>query len=937
MSKLTELIKFGQSYWLDNLSREIIEDGSLKEMVTNKGLRGITSNPSIFQKSISGSDTYDAQIKELTKQGKSTQEIYEALTVKDVQDACDILLPVYESSNGTDGFVSLEVSPFLARDTQGSMNEARRLWKLVDRKNSMIKIPGTKEGAPAIEEMIYEGININVTLLFSIENYKRVAEAFQSALHRRIEEGKPVDHLFSVASLFVSRIDVLVDQLLSHYIIPGQKCTDRCPQFLLGKAGIATAKLCYQEFKELFSTEQWESCDKKGAHLQKPLWASTSNKNPLYQDVRYVNALIGNHTINTLPPETIKDFEDHGTMEQDAIEKNMDEIKDFYKKLKFFDIDINFVTKELENEGIQKFIEAYAKLMTGLSKKRNDLLKDAIAQQSINAQKLDKEFKSTCQALDEIQAGMRLFKQDPHLWKNDFENVQAISERMGWLTLPEDMMKKIDEFNKFVDVLRREGYTSTVLLGMGGSSLCSEVAKDTFKTKSGYLDLFVLDNTSPEAIKAVEDKIDLEKTMFIVASKSGGTVETISFFHYFYKKLKAIKGDKAGENFCAITDPGTNLVTIAKDNKFRKTFQNPPLLGGRYSVLSDFGIVPMALMGVDIKGLLESAQQMKANCDPAIPSESNLGLSLGVILGVCQKHKKDKITFVQSSSIASFGYWVEQLLAESTGKEGQGLIPINGETLGSPDDYGNDRLFVHLFLKSDDNQSDNDKLAALEKSGHPIVRIEMHEKLDLGAAFYHWEIAVAISAIIMKINPFDQPNVEESKQNTKEILSERNKDGSLKKGEPKFTADGISIYVNEKLNKMDSVKNAMDSFLNEVAANDYIAILPYVLMTSERKEMLQNWRMKLRNKYKVATTLLAGPRYLHSTGQLHKGGPNSGHFVIFTHDEEGELPIPENDFDFGTLDFSEALGDFKALNDKKRKVIRINLSANIESSLKKVF
>jgi len=938
MSKLTELINYGQSYWLDNLSRQIIEDGTLQEMVSQKGLRGITSNPSIFQKAISGSNTYDRQIKELTEQGKNIQEIYEALTVKDVQDACDILKPVFDESKGRDGFVSLEVAPFLARDTQGSMNEARRLFKLVNRKNCMIKIPGTKEGIPAIEEMLYEGININITLLFSIEGYKAVAVAYQNAIHRRMEEGKPIDQLASVASLFISRIDVLVDQLLSHYIIPGQKCDDRCPDTLLGKAGIITAQLCYQEFKTIFSSDHWENCLKKGAHPQKPLWASTSSKNPLYPDVRYVNALIAENTVNTLPDETILAFESHGTLEKNAIEENIDEIKHFYKKLKFFDIDINFVTKQLENEGIQKFIEAYSKLMNGLAQKRNDLLKDTISTQKINAQKLEKEFKETCAALDEMQAGMRLFKQDPYLWKSDYENVQAISERMGWLSLPKESLKKSEEFISFVEEVKSEGFKYTVLLGMGGSSLCSEVAKDTFKTKSGFLELIVLDNTSPEAIQAVENQIDLANTLFIVASKSGGTTETISFFQYFYDKVKTIKNDTAGKNFCAITDDGTNLVALAKEHNFRKIFLNPTQLGGRYSVLSDFGIVPMALMGVDIQGLLLSAQQIQSSCDPSIPAENNPGLALGILLGVCQKHKKDKITFVQSDSISSFGYWVEQLLAESTGKEGKGLIPINGETLGAPEDYGNDRLFVHLFLADDNNQEAEEKLKALESSGHPVVRIQLQNKIALGAEFYRWEIAVAISAIIMKINPFDQPNVEESKQNTKEILSERDENGALKKGKPLMEKEGISIYTDAISDNKgeDSAKDYITSFLNQAQENDYIAILPYMLMTDSRKALLQSWRMKLRNEHKVATTLLAGPRYLHSTGQLHKGGPNTGIFIILTHEEENTLAIPNNNYDFGILDLAEALGDFKALNDKKRKVIRIHLGTKPDAGLQTI-
>lgn len=941
MNKLIKLLDYGQSYWLDNLSRTIIEDGSLKKMVSDEGLRGITSNPSIFQKSILGSDIYDSQIKDLVGDGKSPAEIYEALAIKDVQDACDILKPVYDKSKGADGFVSLEVSPFLARNTHGTMEEVRRLAKAVDRKNCMIKIPGTKEGVPAIEEMLYEGININVTLLFSLENYVAVAEAYQKAMERRLDEGKSNEHIASVASLFISRIDVLVDQLLSPHIIPGHHCDNTCPEHLLGEAGIAMAKVCYLKFEDLFSGENFKRLSNHQTKVQRLLWASTSNKSPLENDSRYVNQLIADQTVNTLPLETIEDFKKNGHLQKDAIKNQPEEAKHLFEKLKLFNIDIIFVTQQLENEGIQKFIDAYNTLMEGLTKKRNEILNKQRIDLKINTQKWKKEFEATCASLDEIKAGARIFKQDAHLWKSDYENIQSISERMGWLTLPEDSLKKVPEIVELVDQTRKEGFESVVLLGMGGSSLCSEVARETFKVKKEYLELYVLDNTSQEAIQDLERKIDLSNTMFIVASKSGGTTETLSFFHYFYAEVQKVKKEKAGENFLAITDPGTQLVDIAKEHNFRKVFLSPAEVGGRYSVLSDFGIVPMAFMGVDIQSLLEDALQMKAGCSEEIPCILNPGLSLGAFLGVCQKHQVDKITFVPSSSISSFGFWAEQLIAESTGKEQTGLIPINGEQLGEPDDYGKDRIFIQLSLDGDDCAKENGQLEKLEKDGHPIVRINLKDKINLGGLFYLWEIAVATASILLKINPFDQPNVEESKQNTKEILAQRNENGQLKIGEPVLKTAGISFFSPKRLEVNDkekdtSTKNVINSFLDQAKKGDYIALLPYFLMTEERIKILQGFRNQLRDQYKLATTLLEGPRYLHSTGQLHKGGPNSGLFILITANENGSIQIPEKDFDFKTLDLAEALGDYKALKDKDRRVLRINIENNLDNHLKEL-
>lgn len=370
MNKLIKLLSYGQSYWLDNLTRSKIISGEIAQRVTEQGLRGITSNPSIFHKAFSEGNEYDPQIKQLAQEGKTAQEIYDALTVKDVQDACDILMPVYKKSKGTDGFVSLEVSPYLARDTEGTIKEARRLYGLVNKANCYIKIPGTREGVPAIEQMLYEGVNINVTLLFSINRYVEVAKAYISAVERRLKEKKPIDKTVSVASFFLSRIDVLVDQILHQYDIPVLQKKKPVPASLYGKTGIASAKLAYQEYKKLFEGKKWEKSANAGAHVQRLLWASTSTKDPKFSDVMYVDALIGKETVNTLPDKTIDAFADHGTLKKNAIEDDLNDAKQLWKDLKHFDINIDQVTQQLEYEGVEKFIAAYDDLMKGLELKR---------------------------------------------------------------------------------------------------------------------------------------------------------------------------------------------------------------------------------------------------------------------------------------------------------------------------------------------------------------------------------------------------------------------------------------------------------------------------------------------------------------------------------------------------------------------------------------
>ncbi len=940
MNSLLDLINYGQSYWLDNLTREKIKSGELKRRVTKEGLRGITSNPSIFNKAISSSSDYDQQIAKLVQQKKSVPEIYEELTVKDVQDACDVLRPVFDSSNGVDGFVSIEVSPYLANDTEGTMIEARRLHEKVNRPNCFIKIPGTEAGVPAIEQMLYEGININVTLLFSIQSYEAVAKAYVNAIERRIAEGKPINNVASVASFFLSRIDVLADQLLAQLMIPEKDPNSvPRPEDLLGKTAIASAKLAYQSFKKIFGGERWNSLVEKGARVQRPLWASTSTKDPAYSDVKYVEPLIGRDTVNTLPDETITAFGDHGKIEADSIEKDIANAEKIFGDLEKVGIDLDFVTTQLTNEGVQKFNESYDKLMRDLNEKRKKILGANIGVQKINFASAKSEANSVLKSLDEKQFSRRVYARDAHLWKYEPDQVSEIKIRMGWLDSMEFFLSKADDMLGFAKEIKNAKYKFVVLLGMGGSSLCPEVAKETFGSKTGYPVLFVLDNTDPAAVKNVEDNVELTKTLFVVSSKSGSTAETDSFYKYFYDKVKNVDADNAGDHFITITDPGTILVREAKEKNFRRVFENPEDFGGRYSALSFFGLVPMALIGIDIKAILTHAHQLHLSCSSYIPSDSNPAVLAGTFMGINQKRGRDKITFILSRSIYSFGYWVEQLIAESTGKEALGIIPVESETLGNPEVYSNDRQFVYIYTSEDRDSKVERKLTALEKANYPVARVEIKDINSLGAEFFRWELATATAGKIIGINPFDQPNVAESKKNTGSLLSEWKKNGSFETETPVVETSDVKIYCDQNASWLfeghrKSAADFINYYLKLAKPGDYIAMLAYFLKTQQRDKVLQQIRMMLRDSKKTATTLGYGPRYLHSTGQLHKGGPNKGLFLLFTADSNIDLPIPDEQYGFATLQRAQALGDFRSLNNHNCRVVRIHLGNNIENGLK---
>ncbi|MFP3869577.1 MAG: bifunctional transaldolase/phosoglucose isomerase [Syntrophobacteria bacterium] len=942
MHSLLQLRQYGQSYWLDNLTRRMINDGELKRRVTEKGLRGVTSNPAIFNKAISASEDYDEQIRDLVGSRLQVHQIYEELVVTDVRDACDLLRPVYDESEGVDGFVSLEVSPYLAHDTEGTMSEARRLYHAVDRPNVLIKIPGTPEGTPAVEQMLYEGVNVNITLLFSIQNYEAVAEAYIKALERRRAAGRRVDNVASVASFFLSRIDVLTDQLLAHRFRSGLKAERGCtPEQLLGRLGIASGKLAYQSFKKLRTSERWKALEREGARVQRLLWASTSSKSPLYSDVYYVEPLIGPDTVNTMPSETIAAFADHGEVIDRSVEIDVEDSRQVFTNLKEVGVNPELVTEHLLNEGVQKFLDPFDKLMATLAQKRQQFLGNKLALQTVTLGKAGVTVQAGLAALDGRQFGRRMAEGDPFLWTSVSETAEKIGNRLGWLRSIAGFREKVDEIAGFAAGIREADFRHVVLLGMGGSSLCPEVCAAIFGSATGWPHLLVLDNTDPAAVRTVESQIDLAKTLFIVASKSGTTTETLSFYRHFYELAEKRLERPAGKHFVAITDPGSALAVEAERKQFRHWFENPEDIGGRYSALSCFGLVPMALLGMDIGRLLDRALEMQTSCGAYVPAAANPAVELGTVLGLLHRQGRDKVSFVLPESLDAFGYWIEQLLAESTGKQGVGLVPVEGEPVGYPGVYAADRVFVHMSTAEAEEAYTEQKLRGLEEAGHPVVRIQLGDKINLGAEFFRWEFATATAGALLEINPFDEPNVSESKENTRTLLTEWREKGRFNTDDPLVEENGIAVYGDpvspwlENLSR-DSLEAFLGGFVDLAGPPDYLALLTYFLRTPERHKTLQALRVSLRDRLKVATTLGYGPRYLHSTGQLHKGGPNRGVFVVITAEADEDTPIPGSEYGFATLQRAQALGDFRSLINKDRRVIRIHLAGDLDHGLREV-
>ena len=539
----------------------------------------------------------------------------------------------------------------------------------------------------------------------------------------------------------------------------------------------------------------------------------------------------------------------------------------------------------------------------------------------------------TFDKLDAENFSRRLWECDATLWKSAPEHQKIIHNALGWLTVSQTMLEHIDELLSFVEDVRRAGFKHAVVLGMGGSSLCPDVCRATFGTTPNFLKLQILDSTVPERVLRVDESVDLAHTLFLVSSKSGGTVEPLSFFKYFYDRVQSIKCDAASENFVAITDPGTSLEKLAAEKNFRKIFPGQPDIGGRYSALSNFGMVPAALACVDVRALLAHAEKAAQDSAASVPAEESPGVSLGVIMGEAAREGRDKLTFIVSPGIQTIGEWLEQLIAESTGKEGKGVIPVAGEDLGAPSVYGNDRLFVRIQLRSESDPSVDQKLKALGVAGHPIVRIEINDKLDLGEEFFRWEVATATAGSLLEIDAFDQPNVQESKDNTNRLLAQFIAEGKLPEDSPSTTSGDVSLFAHSGAST-GSVEDALTDFLKQRRSNeDYVAIMAYLESTPEHDATLHNIRMSLRDGLGVATTLGYGPRFLHSTGQLHKGGPNDGMFIQITADDAVDVPIPGEPYTFSVLKRAQALGDLQSLQGKNRRVIRLHLAKNVGASL----
>jgi transaldolase/glucose-6-phosphate isomerase len=935
INPLAALHGYGQAVWLDFLARRFIAEGGLKKLVEQDGLTGVTSNPSIFEKAIIGSTDYDSTLKKAEAESDlGVMTLYERLAIEDIQHAADTLRPVFDATKRADGYVSLEVSPYLAMRTEATVAEARRLWQAVGRDNIMIKVPGTKPGLPAIRQLIGEGINVNITLLFSQQVYEEVVEAYLAGLERLVAQGGDPGKLASVASFFVSRIDVAVDKLIDERLRQTNAADMReALTGLHGKVAIANAKLAYQRYKRLFAGARWEKLRAKGARVQRLLWASTGTKNKNYSDVLYVEELIAGDTVNTMPPATMDAFRNHGKVRR-SLEENVEQAQRVMAALDRVGISIDAVTAKLVEDGVQLFADAFDQLLGAVARKRSALLGEKLDSQTRSLPpELEKAVAASLESWRHDGNERRLWAGDARLWRGTDE-----ANWLGWLGIVDEQRKRVDQLEKLAEDIRQQNFSHIILLGMGGSSLGPEVFAQTFGRQPGRPELRVLDSTDVAQIRTIESKIDPARTLFIVSSKSGSTLEPNILKQYFFAcAKKAVGAEQAGSRFIAITDPGSKLQEIAERDRFRHVAFGIPSIGGRYSVLSDFGLVPAAAMGLDIARLLTATQTMVRSCAADVPPADNPGVVLGTILGVLGKSGRDKVTIVASPGIADFGAWLEQLLAESTGKNGKGLIPVNDEPLGAPDVYAQDRLFVHIRLTGAADMKQDDAVAALERAGHPVVRIGVTDRYHIGQEFFRWEIATAVAGAILQINPFDQPDVEASKDKTRELTAAYEKSGKLPPEAPLLEEQGVALFADEMnrnaFGNANTLVECLAAHFERLNAGDYCALLAFVERNKLHHDALQEIRLLIRDRKRVATCLGFGPRFLHSTGQAYKGGPNTGVFLQITCDDAPDLQVPDRKYTFGVVKAAQARGDFEVLNERGRRALRVHFGTHVAAGL----
>jgi transaldolase/glucose-6-phosphate isomerase len=947
-TRLEQIAAQGQSVWYDHLRRAMLDSGGL-EAVLGAGARGALSDSETLRRAILAGTDYDQAIARLAQAGHPDRQIAQQLVVEDARSAADRLLPVYEETHGLDGYLSLWLDPELADDRRAILSEATRLTQAVQRPNLMLEIPATPPGLAALRALVAQGVSVHATLVFSVEAYQEAAEAYIQGMAELAESGADLSRAASLVGIHLSDLDRKVDRMLA-----GLGADELQAALLRGRSAVALARAVQAHRREFYRRSEWTRLAQAGARQQRLLFRGLLPLDPSLPDDYYIGALVGADSVSAPGPEAFEVMRRPGSIGP-SLEGGLEGTQQRLEALAELGLDMQEVGRELQGELLSAARESWRGLHQAVAEKRR-LLSAGWKPLAVAAASLEP---AADRALGEMQAfriPQRIWAADHTVWKPD---PTEIADRLGWLRAGSMMRAQIERLRGLAVAFRADGYTRVVLLGMGGSSLAPETLLRTFGAREGYPELRVLDTTDPAAVHGLAKDLDLERTAFIVSSKSGTTQETLSLFKFFYRRAVAALGEwRAGEHFLAITDPGTPLAGLAERLHLRGALLNDPNLGGRYSALSFFGLAPAAVIGLDLPLLLERAEQAASASERWVPAADNPAARLGALLAEAARQGRDKLTLLTPPAIHSFGDWAEQLIAESTGKQGAGILPVVGERPGPPEVYGDDRLFVALWLDERVGESAGpgaDGLGApggpgqpepalldqLGAAGHPTIELRLRDRYDLGAQFFWWEMAIAVAGHRLGINPFDQPDVEAAKAQARRIVQLRRSQAEIPAEQPAVTEGGLALYGLSTAHPApaSSFRAGLDAFLDGARPGGYLALQAYLNPAPDIREGLAALRQALRSRTRLAVTQGIGPRYLHSTGQLHKGDAGKGLFLQLTAADPLDLDIPdEPDTDassltFGALKAAQAEGDRQALLQGGRAVIRIDLGEDPAAGL----
>lgn len=889
----------GQSIWYDGLRRGLLASGELSRLVRD-GVRGVTSSPTIFEKAVGGSTDYDEALRRLVAESRSVEEIYDDLIVEDLREAADLLRPVFEGSGEQDGFVTLclRAPP---DDAASLQQQARRLQRLVARDNIAVELPASKAGLEAAEALVAAGVSVVMRPLFGVEQHLQALEACVAGLEQRSREGRELTGVCCWIGAHVSQLDTVADRVLRE-----------SKSELVGHTALAVAAAVHAQHRSFLESDRFRELAAQGAVSPRVLWLATASRDLTHGDTAYASALAADATTLALSEATLNAYLDHGDLGALA---ELDHVSTL-KQISAAGVDLEQLCSSLQAGAQRAHGEAISQISRVLEARREAFLEQAPERQRFSLGTEPRGVLEAVKSLSRQQALPRLWSLDPSLFTNDSEVEETIRNRLGWLRSPELMQAHLDDIADFARGSYRAGRRKALVLGMGGSSLCPEVLAQTHGTTPGFLELRVLDSTDPEAVAAAERWAAPEETLVLVASKSGTTLEVRAFEAFFWQRFQERLGAQAGEHFVAITDPGSPLQQLARDRGYKRVFENPPDIGGRYSAVSFFGLVPAALIGVDLHAHVSDAQRMAIGCAGVVPPDDNPGARLGAFMAGLARRGRDKLTLIASDEVACLGSWIEQLVAESTGKDGQGIVPVDMEPLGEADQYGADRAFVYLRYGGRQPTELDQKVELLVSQGHPVARIGMLALHDLGGEFFRWEVATALSGSLLGVNPFDEPNVTEAKAQTNQLIDS-------------FKAEGKLPDISAVTPDSEQIKELIEG----AKSGDYIVLSAFFARTAERDVRFAQLRSRLRALSSCATTLGWGPRFLHSTGQLHKGGPNRGVFLVLTADRGNDLEIPGAGYGFGVLRDAQALGDLQVLQQRDRRALRVHLGGDIDAGL----